>query len=598
MTTLSSEFVILKFSHLRHFEEHNSDKIADTLLKAIDNFKDTHKDIIYAGTQEFLTSDLKLKDLRGKILLVFDTIELTEFNFHKHVKYYCDDAESRTPCKGHMSYFDYDLVKNMSDGTIKEFYQTNGLNVYDLYSHTMYYESMLEDQRGKLSSLGGMGQSYLFLLSLTLTESIKDLNIRNLATLVIGGLPSILSELYFEDPNKMPNIVYQDFINPYSSMISIYYNYLRLIPNWSGLNTQAIPDGDYKNSCNNIYYDNGNLSAMCTYNAREYYSQVLIRDVKNTSCINRNGYLYCDYIDPDEQYLYTTAAYLTNRCKLKDKSIYDCINVLALNGAQGLSIFDYDYVRSRYSYTVSGSDNAIVKCLVDTNGNFNNCITFKFSDIKSPTSVKSLRLNQNGNSYAYITNSETSMVTKCSIDNSNGSLSNCVNSGATNLKQPKDIVFNNSGTFAYIVNFGANTVDVCNVDRSNGNLSGCTNTKATTLDDPMKLVFNNSGTYAYITNYSMKGPNSNKVTRCTVGDKDGKFSQCSTQNIKGLSFLTGISLDKSGRYAYISSAFDRKIAICMILDNGKFEDNCSIIDLSSDLFYIITSLNIFTKHKF
>lgn len=291
-----SEFVILKFSHVRNYAcgfpfGHCPDQIIDRLLKEIYNNKIYADKIYTADSQNGLNKNLKLKDLRGRMLLVFDATDGPTGQFYHNLDFECPDGSKTSiysPCSGFFTYFDQAISG-----------YSFGLNVYDVYSSTPTYNIMANDQLEKLNKYGGMGNNYLFLLSWTLTGQIfKNLNIRELATPAIANIPEALYELYHKTPDlqanysKMPNIVYMDFINPYTDMSVIYYNYLIFNPNWiTEADTRSIPGGSYKNSCSNINYVNGQLSAICNDGIKKRYLHVNARI--NSNCKNNGKHLSC-----------------------------------------------------------------------------------------------------------------------------------------------------------------------------------------------------------------------------------------------------------------------------------------------------------------
>lgn len=100
--------------------------------------------------------------------------------------------------------------------------------MFDQYADQSNYQKMKEDQISKLKTYGGLGKNYLFLLSWTLTGSITNLNIEDLAQKANSQLSNELHDLIINKSYPKPNIVYIDFVNENLTDDIIQYNFDKL----------------------------------------------------------------------------------------------------------------------------------------------------------------------------------------------------------------------------------------------------------------------------------------------------------------------------------------------------------------------------------
>jgi|RhiMethySRZTD1v2_1073278.scaffolds.fasta_scaffold35584_5 1-phosphatidylinositol phosphodiesterase len=179
----SGEVVILKFSHTY------SNSTAGTIAAVKDPTKTG--DFLYIPDNPSITlSTVLLSKVQGRVLAVFGD----EFT---------SDAEN-----GIYPYHDVDKDASLPIPTHA------GLTVYDNYSNDGNYEAMVNDQIPKLQTYGGWGNTFLFLLSWTLTgwSGIRDIEV--LAGMANPWLPVELSEIE-QGKRKWPVIAYIDFLDPY-----------------------------------------------------------------------------------------------------------------------------------------------------------------------------------------------------------------------------------------------------------------------------------------------------------------------------------------------------------------------------------------------
>jgi hypothetical protein len=181
-------------------------------------------------------------------------------------------------------------------------------------------------------------------------------------------------------------------------------------------------------------------------------------------------------------------------------------------------------------YIPSSTSNRVTKCDRNpTTGDLTDCGDAGVSSTLSGS--YDVTLNTSG-TLAYIPYSALESVQKCSVA-ANGTLSNCTDSGATDLAKPHSITFNTAGTIAYITNrnggFGTPSVVRCDVSGTTGALSNCNDAEASPsglMDGAIDVAFNESETQVFITNRTGGTGSNGAILRCTIND-NGYFSNCS-----------------------------------------------------------------------
>ncbi|MDF1685028.1 MAG: beta-propeller fold lactonase family protein [Legionellaceae bacterium] len=131
----------------------------------------------------------------------------------------------------------------------------------------------------------------------------------------------------------------------------------------------------------------------------------------------------------------------------------------------------------------------------------------------------------------YDTNITPGFVYKCSINQNTGVLSDCSDSGATNLHFPTSMTLNTAQTRAYMTNAedGVDNVTICNINQTNGDLSGCYVSSAGPFDYPTTIIFNAAQTLAYIANWQ-----GNSISTCEINQSTGDLGACVDSGATGL----------------------------------------------------------------
>ncbi|TRX48382.1 hypothetical protein FNH22_29130 [Fulvivirga sp. M361] len=192
LTAHPSETAILKFSHIRDYDDHDP---AVTKQK-INELLNSYSDFIYVNASGSINlAEVILGNTRGKMILVFDYSEFID------------------PASGRFRYKNGDSIQSGANVT-----------VYDRYSDTSDYEEMKNDQLQKWNEYGGLGRGYLFLLSWTLTPEPPGKTVSTLAAEANAQLAGVLYDQIMIANAGKPNIVYIDFLNSTVTQSIILYN--------------------------------------------------------------------------------------------------------------------------------------------------------------------------------------------------------------------------------------------------------------------------------------------------------------------------------------------------------------------------------------
>jgi trimeric autotransporter adhesin len=258
-----------------------------------------------------------------------------------------------------------------------------------------------------------------------------------------------------------------------------------------------------------------------------------------------------------------------------DGSFGVCVNSgntgTAFVSPQGLSI----NASGSIAYVAnSNANNRVLYCPINANGLFGACqnTTGTFS------APRYIAFNRAG-TFAYVTNSGTNTVSKCSI-NINGSFGTCVDSGVSNIfNGPRGIIVNSSGSFAYVANSSNNTVSVCSIDASTSSFVACVNSGNTgvVFNTPRAISLNETGTFAYISNAGQSGTGANTVSVCPVNSSTGLFGACAYSGNSGVSFNVpqGIAINLAGTIAYVANQTTNIVLKCPIIAGTGLFGACS-----------------------
>lgn len=243
----------------------------------------------------------------------------------------------------------------------------------------------------------------------------------------------------------------------------------------------------------------------------------------------------------------------------------------------------------RYAYVTNGVGNTVYICPInETNGTFGAC---KDSGVGAIFDFPERIVINSSDTLAYVTNFFGNTVTKCSVNSTTGAFSNCVDSGAGAVfVNPVGISLNSAGTQVYIDNSGnnghptgSNTVTICTVN-SNGTLSNCADSGATGagFSVPWGNIINSAGTFAYVANdYANPpgNPSGNNITVCPINKDTGYFGSCFLSGNTGIAFGNprGVILNNANTIAYVTNGghagtTGNFVSLCPINSNGSFGD--------------------------
>ena len=128
--------------------------------------------------------------------------------------------------------------------------------------------------------------------------------------------------------------------------------------------------------------------------------------------------------------------------------------------------------------------------------------------------------------------------------------------------------------FAYVADNGVPGVIQCRVEASTGDFINCGGT-GSGFNNPSAITLNSAGTIAYVGNYG-DGTTANPASFCTVDSVTGALTNCASTPITSAPFIgtSGITLNPSGTYAYVSSVQNSILYKCQITGDGSL-NNCT-----------------------
>jgi hypothetical protein len=204
---------------------------------------------------------------------------------------------------------------------------------------------------------------------------------------------------------------------------------------------------------------------------------------------------------------------------------------------------------SNYAFITNYNGNTVTKCTINpSSGTLDNCsLTGSGFDVPYGVAVN--------NGYAYIANSGGSNpgVVQCTIDPITGELAPCI-LNVPGGPVPSGIGINNG--YVYILSiFPFNSVTKCTLNPSDGSLSNCAATGGGFIFTGAEAGIGFKNGFAYVTTGS-----NNEVFKCDV-DLLGELSNCGSTGF-GYSYPAGIAI--ANDYGYVSNFSDSSISQCLI----------------------------------
>lgn len=237
----------------------------------------------------------------------------------------------------------------------------------------------------------------------------------------------------------------------------------------------------------------------------------------------------------------------------------------ALSGCSSLLSFSNPYAiafnSANTAYIAISFPASIVSCSVNpSSGSLTGCSTTTILSSSSSAAqgvVYSPMLNM---IYVTISNSQ---VYQCTL-NTNGSVSSCTNSGATNLSNPVGITINPAGTYAYIANVGtsnAGTITQCTINYPGGNLSGCVTNAIGSYNTG--IAIDASNTFVYAANES-----ANTVTSAQISATTGSLTTYGTAAPVGTNLATGLAFNSVNNFLYVGNGYGNAVVQCSAISGS------------------------------
>ena len=179
------------------------------------------------------------------------------------------------------------------------------------------------------------------------------------------------------------------------------------------------------------------------------------------------------------------------------------------------------------------------------------------SPIATPCSPGALTFNENFFTYAYIANTDASLVTPYRADWTTGGLTylNYLNPiSCTNYSWA--ITCDPSGNFVYVANRDSSIISFFAIDLSTGDLKSIAGSPIASDSSPTSIVINPSGTFLYAANYG-----SHKVTAYAI-DSTGALTLIGSYSA-GTNPMS-VAMDPSGKFVYVANLNSNNVSVYSI----------------------------------
>jgi len=227
------------------------------------------------------------------------------------------------------------------------------------------------------------------------------------------------------------------------------------------------------------------------------------------------------------------------------------------------------------AYVTNLGNGTVTFCTVNTtNGTFNAPCETALDNIQNPLFIT---LNAAGTiAYLVADSSIATTVLKCSVNTTSGLLGPCVATGS-GFSGPTSIAINPVAPFAYITNSNGSSVSICSIE-ADGDLTDCT-ISSDTFNLPESIAFNSTGTVSYIASLSLTG-SSNGLVICTVDTTSGNFSSCSTPNT-GIINPYGLAVMLDNSFLFLTAPGLDSVYSCQLNSSGGIDDSSNCIIASA-----------------
>ena len=221
-------------------------------------------------------------------------------------------------------------------------------------------------------------------------------------------------------------------------------------------------------------------------------------------------------------------------CKIKADGSFSNCHKIANHDFKGAWNIDIQRtLRKTFAYVIAPTNGAYVaKCLINDDGSFGSCEQKTQTTTHNKTEgidhidhidylPTSLTFNKTG-TQAFVTEAHTGMVYSCMLDAAGGIVPSKCKKTVWGFDWPYDVALNKSESFAYITNYGTNIVTVCNVNNQSKTLDKCKRAGRDLLTPWGLALYDRKGdSYAYIASNQSKF-----IYICKINARDNTFSHC------------------------------------------------------------------------
>lgn len=316
----------------------------------------------------------------------------------------------------------------------------------------------------------------------------------------------------------------------------------------------------------------GNLSLHACFHKRKLYGDINVQfcKKKNASFLILGCAFICLNTGADISPISIHSKLLAGMHTKKESSLLLANNTVLtsdpvnFNGPASIVLSKDNHI----AYVVNSNTNNISRCTVDDLGNFLSCEPAGGNNNINLQVPGSMSFNSSY-SMAYITNRTHDAVSQCNVDK-NGYLLSCKYVFDKTFDLPFDVAINGANTAAYVSNPSSDRQSIishCPID-TKGNLQTCEDAGGGKLfASPAGLAISPDGKIIFITDLEK-----NAVFRCDL-KTDGNFSGCKDTGGKGFTNPIRVKLNSTGTIAIVANFGDSSVTRCNIDSSGMFS-NC------------------------
>lgn len=174
------------------------------------------------------------------------------------------------------------------------------------------------------------------------------------------------------------------------------------------------------------------------------------------------------------------------------------------------------------------------------------------------------------NKFAYILNSNSTTISKCSINQASGLLEECSKVGR-GFNAPTGIAVSENHSWMYVTNRGENNVSICQIESQFGDLDNCHPVNNEEFNKPTGITLDELNNVAYITNVG-----NDTVSRCDINPLNMELANCVQYHNRYFDYPSDIKLGLTGADLFVVNAGNNSVAKCSF-DQEKQELICSSV---------------------